>query len=206
MGTKFFRKTDIKDSAIANEQGAALIIVLVMLLLLTILGTSMLATSTTELKIAGNYRNTEEAFYTAEAVLDVASVCGGIFTSIIPDYTNNWPAKTTTGKQLEIVNNPSNYFISHGDNYDNHKNPDYTDFNRITITSGGGRENTADVKVKYLHDDDPPAGSGTQIDSSVGSGSGGEYKANIYAVTVIAYGPNDTTAKLERQVARVVLK
>ncbi|MDD2365509.1 MAG: PilX N-terminal domain-containing pilus assembly protein [Desulfuromonadaceae bacterium] len=47
----------------ANERGAALIVVLVMLLLLTILGSTLLTTSTTDLKIAGNYRNNQKAFY-----------------------------------------------------------------------------------------------------------------------------------------------
>ncbi len=47
----------------ANERGAALIIVLVMLLLLTVLGATLLSTSTTDLQIAGNYRNNQRAFY-----------------------------------------------------------------------------------------------------------------------------------------------
>jgi len=47
----------------SGERGAALIIVLVMLLLLTILGSTLLSTSTTDLQIAGNYRNNQKAFY-----------------------------------------------------------------------------------------------------------------------------------------------
>lgn len=47
----------------ANENGAALVIVLVMLLLLTILGSTLLSTSTTDLQIAGNYRNNQQTFY-----------------------------------------------------------------------------------------------------------------------------------------------
>ncbi len=50
-----------------NEKGIALVVSLIMLVLLTILGTYALSTSSTELIIAGNYRNNECAFYLAEA-------------------------------------------------------------------------------------------------------------------------------------------
>ncbi len=46
-----------------NERGAALIVVLVMTLLMTILGVSLLSTATTDIQIAGNYRNNQRAFY-----------------------------------------------------------------------------------------------------------------------------------------------
>jgi hypothetical protein len=56
-----------------NERGVALILALVMLVLLTILGAMVLDTSSTELKIAGNFRNTQTAFYCADAGLGYAS-------------------------------------------------------------------------------------------------------------------------------------
>jgi hypothetical protein len=49
-----------------NERGVALILALVMLSLLTILGAWALDTSSTDLKIAGNYRGAQYAFYAAE--------------------------------------------------------------------------------------------------------------------------------------------
>ncbi len=54
---------------LGNERGIALIIALVMLVLLTILGAWALTTSSTDLRIAGNYRNTQTAFYTADAMV-----------------------------------------------------------------------------------------------------------------------------------------
>ncbi len=48
---------------IGNERGMALIIALVMLAVLGMLGVLALNTSTTELRIAGNYRNDNIAFY-----------------------------------------------------------------------------------------------------------------------------------------------
>ena len=52
---------------IKSEQGMALVIALVLLVLLTILGTWVLNSASTDLRIAGNYRNNQNAFFTAEA-------------------------------------------------------------------------------------------------------------------------------------------
>lgn len=56
-----------------NERGVALILALVMLVILTILGAMVLDTSSTDLKIAGNFRNTQTAFYCADAALGYAT-------------------------------------------------------------------------------------------------------------------------------------
>lgn len=63
---------------LGNEEGAALIIVMIMLLLLMILGATLLTSSTTELRIAGNYRNTEDAFYSADALVEI------LYTGFLP--------------------------------------------------------------------------------------------------------------------------
>jgi Tfp pilus assembly protein PilX len=52
-----------------NERGVALILAMVMLVLLTLLGAWALDTSSTDLKIAGNARTTQNAFYNADAAL-----------------------------------------------------------------------------------------------------------------------------------------
>lgn len=52
---------------VKNENGIALVMALVMLVLLSILGAYALSTSSTELFIAGNYRNSQVAFYAADA-------------------------------------------------------------------------------------------------------------------------------------------
>jgi hypothetical protein len=52
-----------------NERGVALILALVMLVILTILGAMVLDTSSTDLKIAGNFKNTQSAFYCADAAV-----------------------------------------------------------------------------------------------------------------------------------------
>ncbi|MEI8355718.1 MAG: PilX N-terminal domain-containing pilus assembly protein [Deltaproteobacteria bacterium] len=178
-----------------NERGVALIIVLAMLLLLSILGASMLATSTSELKIAGNYRNSEETFYTADAAMELAHTYSGIYTNLALD-SPFWPV-SGSGQNMEAD------FGSHGANTNNQKNPDYANYNRVSFTGANGNPNTADVRVELTGSGNPPAGYGIQEDSGISPGSTG-YKANYFAVSVIAYGPNDTTSKLESQLARIV--
>jgi hypothetical protein len=55
-----------------NENGTVLVLTLVLLALLSILGALALDTSSTDLKIAGNSRNTQDVFYSADAALACA--------------------------------------------------------------------------------------------------------------------------------------
>lgn len=74
----------------ASEHGAALIVVLMMLLLLSILGMTLLTSSTTELQIAGNYRTSQQAFYTADAILEFAQTDPAAYTAIVPGVQNKY--------------------------------------------------------------------------------------------------------------------
>lgn len=56
-----------------NERGMVLILALVMLTLLAILGSWAIGTSSTDLKIAGNFRNAQNAFYSTDAALAYAT-------------------------------------------------------------------------------------------------------------------------------------
>jgi type II secretory pathway component PulK len=56
-----------------NERGMALVIALVMLVLLTMLGAWALDTSSTDLRISGNSKTTQVAYYAAEAGVGYAS-------------------------------------------------------------------------------------------------------------------------------------
>ena len=191
MKTNGHSETDKKVSAIGNERGAALIIVLIMLVLLTILGASMLATSTSELRIAGNYRNSEEAFYVADSAMEFAHTYATIYTSLsLAAGETFWP-KAGQGKKLgSDFSGTAPY--SENSNY-----------NQITIISENGVESTADVKVEFMGDGPPPAGYGFGEDSTAGYGTP-TYKANFYAVSVISNGPNNTVAMQNSQLARIV--
>jgi len=71
-----------------NERGIALVVVLVMLVIVGLLGAFALNTSTTELHIAGNYRNEQFAYYNADVFQAWGPNNPGVSNTIIP-YTNN---------------------------------------------------------------------------------------------------------------------
>ncbi len=55
---------------ITNEDGSALIIALMSMMLLTALGAAVIMVSRTETAISNNYRNSQEALYAADAVIE----------------------------------------------------------------------------------------------------------------------------------------
>ena len=73
-----------------NQHGVALIMAMIMLVLMSILGALSLSTSTTEIGISGNYKNSQETFYTADAAIERAATDSSIYTTIIPGTTNSW--------------------------------------------------------------------------------------------------------------------
>jgi len=79
-----------------GERGFALVLAILSLMLLTFLGLTMAATTSTELQIATNYRWSQQALYNAEAGLEAAR----IVLSGVADVSNGWlgslpPARTT---------------------------------------------------------------------------------------------------------------
>ena len=75
---KYF-KTNNPD----KQQGAVLVMALVMLTVLTLIGVSSMSSSTLELKVAGNTQQHDIAFQAAQTVIDVAA-------SEDPLNTNNY--------------------------------------------------------------------------------------------------------------------
>ena len=55
---------------LSDQQGSALIIALMAMMLLTALGAAVVMVSNTETHIAGNYRNSQEALYAADAAVE----------------------------------------------------------------------------------------------------------------------------------------
>jgi Tfp pilus assembly protein PilX len=130
-------------SSLNNEQGIALILVLVMLVLLSILGFTVLTTSTSELRIVGNNKSMENAFFAADSAIDYAYTNSDIYNFLIPGVNNTWPAAHTGSSS------------------------DDNNYNEVTI---GG--NKAMVKVDYVETGALPAGMGTEVDAGIGSGGG----------------------------------
>ncbi len=55
---------------LSNQEGSALIIALMAMMLLTALGAAVVMVSTAETRIAGNYRDSQEALYAADAAVE----------------------------------------------------------------------------------------------------------------------------------------
>jgi Tfp pilus assembly protein PilX len=65
-----------------NEKGMALVLVLMMMLLLSVLGTTIYTTSSTEMRISRNNRFVNEAFYAAERGIEYAQTDANIYSDI----------------------------------------------------------------------------------------------------------------------------
>lgn len=167
---------------LGDEQGIAMVVVLVMLLLLTILGTTVFISSTTELRVSGNYRNDIETFYNADAAMEYAQTLNVIYTFLGTGTNNVWP---TPGAGTASSDR---------------------DYNEIQLDASGSKK--ALVKVDALmRSGSMPPGLGTEEDSGLSSGgSSVKYGANYYAVSVIGIGPNNAKTELETQIVKIVPK
>src|SRR5207248_1160582 len=58
--------------SVTNERGIALVVALIAMTMIVALGTALILTTTTESKIARNFRNASEGMYAADAVLERA--------------------------------------------------------------------------------------------------------------------------------------
>lgn len=123
-----------RPEGLADERGVVLVIVLVMLLLFSILGATLLTNSTTELKVSGNYRNQQEAFFAADGGLEQGQISDAIY-SIIPNIGDAWTGVIT-----------------------------YTTAGAVTVTQNAvvaaGATNAAQVVAENVGSGPPPRGSG----------------------------------------------
>ena len=180
---------------VRNDRGAALILVLIMIVLLSILGATVLTSTTSDLHITANSRNLDDAFYTAEAGLDFSEANGIIYSALLPATATVWPAPGA-GK---ILNDDGTLSAS--------SNPTYPNYNRVTVYKDAARtvRNYAHVKVDYISTGAVPSGLGTEVDAGLGSGTG--FKANFYVVDVIGENPaSHSHVELESHIVRVVPK
>jgi hypothetical protein len=89
------KQSDVTRGGRPGESGFALILAILALMLLTFLGLTLAATTSTELQIATNYRWSQQALYNAEAGLEAAK----IVLSRVADSATYWdgvlgPART----------------------------------------------------------------------------------------------------------------
>jgi Tfp pilus assembly protein PilX len=92
------RTDDATRTALRSEDGFALILALLALMLLTFLGLTLATSTSTELKIATNYRWQQQALYNAEAGVEAGKrILSGLtnWTPILPTKrTTSWDGNT----------------------------------------------------------------------------------------------------------------
>jgi hypothetical protein len=179
-----------------GERGIALILVMVMLLLLSLLGMTLLNSTTSDLKLTVNARNEGNAFYAAESALEFAQVNALIYSSLTTSGAT-WPA-AGEGRVLDDHGTPTET-----------ANPSSSEFHQIKIYQDAvaktGEQGTANIKVTFIGPGAIPVGAGTEVDAGLGGGGG--FKANFYVISVIAEGKDRSSrAEIESEIARVVPK
>jgi hypothetical protein len=96
------------NSPFSNEKGTALVITMFILVLISIMGVFSLSTTSTDLKITGNVRRANEAFYAAERGVEYASGNATIYTTIGEnDYCINLTGCTTDMATTDLAESNS---------------------------------------------------------------------------------------------------
>lgn len=93
-----FSSSQIRNSIsfFNNEKGTALVLAMFVLVLISIMGVFSLSTTSTDLRITGNVKRANEAFYAAERGIEYASANATIYTTIgVNDYCINLTGCTT---------------------------------------------------------------------------------------------------------------
>ena len=97
-----------------SERGVALVIALMAVLLLSALGLALVLTTGTELLVAGNYRNSQETLYGAEALIEYAlqdlstaadwnTILAGISRSSFTDGPPNGARTLSNGSTIDLA-------------------------------------------------------------------------------------------------------
>jgi len=96
-------KQSIKPMYLPQKQsGAALVVGLILLVVVTVLAISGMNTATTELAMARNDRNYENAFQAAETGLEEAIARGGFSTSVIVEFESEPTANESVDTVIEF--------------------------------------------------------------------------------------------------------
>lgn len=164
---------------IKNEKGVALVLAMIMIVLMSILGAFALSTSTTEIAISGNYRNSQDAFYAADSAVEYISIDGNIYNRDLAAF----PVNLNTADAGVYLTNTS-------------------------INNNGrvsGLDTSATNNVTYITCGALPAGSGYETSAALaGSGGSGYNNANYFLITVTTTGPSGSQSSIEAQIAKPV--
>lgn len=170
--------TIMKRSVFLNEKGSALIIAIMLLAVMSVLGIVVMSTSTTEIQLSGNYRNSQESFYTADRAIEYAmqSASGGSGTVDLYDDQNNTIAGNPVHRTLIAIGQ--------------------SDLELSNVTATDDRNS-----VTYISSGAPPVGSGS--DASLFEAR--NYAVNAVGIFPANIN-NPSRAELRSQYAKIVPK
>ena len=124
---------------LGNEKGMVLAVTLMLIAVLVLLGTTAVMTVTTDLKIAGNYRQSQVALYNAEA--GVEQVIAYLHANTVTYPTVSTPTTTIT------VSCPTGYSFNTSVSM-NYVAPNTYKF-QMTGTGAGNASKTIEAHIKY---------------------------------------------------------
>ena len=108
-----------KEKLLKNQSGAAIVIALIMIIILTLIGLASTFTSNFEIKLSGNKRASTDAFYTADAGVQLALVNIANF-NVPGNFVAVNPATLPVDLQNELIDskfsNPA-LFLPEGVNF-----------------------------------------------------------------------------------------
>ncbi len=86
-----------------NQRGTALVLALAMLALMTILGTLLISTTITEVKISGNFQSGQQAFHAADRAMEYAQARLLGTAANVDLYSGTHPADPTNTPHREFI-------------------------------------------------------------------------------------------------------
>jgi len=157
-----------------DERGVALIMTMLILLMLTFIGMATISTSSTELSLSANFRQSREAYHAAEGLMETAQV----------DTTNFYVPQTVpaTNPCLSGIPLSSASLPNSGE---------------LQFTDPSGTMSATGCVV-YLRTDAAPAGSGSSVLMN------GGFKANYFAIDTTGTGSLGASNQQELVMAKIV--
>lgn len=186
------KKTPLKTAEplatpLANENGSILIIALLLLAVMSVLGTLLMSTSTTEIQISGNYRNNQESFYVADRALEYSMRSASNTSGSVDLYLDQNTSLATPALHRTVIDLGQGGLESVDTDGDGTRDVAITTDDRNSVT--------------FVNAGPPPVGSGS--DASL-------FEARNYVADAVGLYPirvnNPSRTELRSQFAKIVPK
>jgi hypothetical protein len=144
-----------------NERGSILLISLILMVVMGIFGSILTSTSTTEQKLSGNYRSSQESFYAADRAVEYAI-----------------QESSSSDTEIDLYNDTNDNDTDTTDDDVSHL--DYLELNNSGIEDPDESTEDDANQVTYVSTGDPISGSGMEANS---------FEGRNYRVTTVGVFP-----------------